>query len=83
MSAPKIGQIFSLETLLTEKWWLCYIILNTVVGIECALEKNPKLFCLGLSYLGGGGEIRTHGGLSTHDGFQDRCIKPLCHTSVF
>ncbi len=32
---------------------------------------------------GGGGEIRTHGGLSTLDGFQDRCIKPLCHTSGF
>ena len=32
---------------------------------------------------GGSGEIRTHGGLSTLDGFQDRCIKPLCHASVF
>ena len=32
--------------------------------------------------LGGSGEIRTHGGLSTLDGFQDRCIKPLCHASV-
>ena len=31
---------------------------------------------------GGSGEIRTHGGLSTLDGFQDRCIKPLCHASV-
>ena len=32
--------------------------------------------------IGGSGEIRTHGGLSTLDGFQDRCIKPLCHASV-
>ena len=31
--------------------------------------------------IGGSGEIRTHGGLLTHDGFQDRCIKPLCHAS--
>ncbi len=31
---------------------------------------------------GGSGEIRTHGGLSTLDGFQDRCIKPLCHASI-
>ena len=31
---------------------------------------------------GGGCEIRTHGGLSTLDGFQDRCIKPLCQTSA-
>ena len=36
-----------------------------------------------LSRDGGSGEIRTHGGLSTLDGFQDRCIKPLCHASVF
>ena len=30
---------------------------------------------------GGGGEIRTLGGLLTHAGFQDRCIQPLCHPS--
>lgn len=29
---------------------------------------------------GGSGEIRTHGELP-HDGFQDRCLKPLGHTS--
>ncbi len=29
----------------------------------------------------GGGEIRTHGRLLTYVGFQDRCIKPLCHPS--
>ena len=29
---------------------------------------------------GRGGEIRTHGE-SPHVGFQDRCIKPLCHPS--
>ena len=33
---------------------------------------------------GGGGEreIRTPEGLITLDGFQDRCIQPLCHLSV-
>ena len=31
---------------------------------------------------GGGGEIRTLGRLLTYAGFQDRCIKPLCHPSV-
>ncbi len=31
--------------------------------------------------LGGGGEIRTHGTLR-YDGFQDRCVRPLCHPSV-
>ena len=36
-----------------------------------------------LLIFGGSGEIRTHGGLSTLDGFQDRCIKPLCHTSNY
>ena len=30
---------------------------------------------------GGSCEIRTHGGLQTHAGFQDRCIQPLCQTS--
>lgn len=29
----------------------------------------------------GAGGIRTHGGV-THDGFQDRCINPLCHGSI-
>ena len=29
---------------------------------------------------GGGGGIRTHGALR-HAGFQDRCIRPLCHPS--
>ena len=33
------------------------------------------------NFYGGNGEIRTHGGLSTLDGFQDRSIKPLCHIS--
>ena len=30
--------------------------------------------------VGGGGGIRTHGTLR-HAGFQDRCIRPLCHPS--
>ena len=30
---------------------------------------------------GGGGEIRTLGALR-HAGFQDRCIRPLCHPSA-
>jgi hypothetical protein len=32
--------------------------------------------------LGGETEIRTLGGLLTHDGFQDRCLKPLSHLST-
>jgi hypothetical protein len=31
---------------------------------------------------GGGREIRTLGRLLTYAGFQDRCIKPLCHPSA-
>ncbi len=31
--------------------------------------------------IGGEAEIRTLGGVAPHDGFQDRCIKPLCHLS--
>lgn len=30
---------------------------------------------------GGSCEIRTHGGLLTLAGFQDRCIQPLCQAS--
>ncbi len=32
-------------------------------------------------YFGGSGEIRTHDGFP-HAGFQDRCIRPLCHFSA-
>jgi hypothetical protein len=49
-------------------------------------DKNKKDLNQSSLYIliknGGSGEIRTHGGLSTLDGFQDRCIKPLCHASV-
>ncbi len=38
---------------------------------------NWKAFTL----FGGGREIRTHGGLQTHAGFQDQCIQPLCQPS--
>ena len=33
------------------------------------------------SQCGGGGGIRTHEGLLTLAGFQDQCIRPLCHPS--
>ena len=33
-----------------------------------------------ITVFGGGGEIRTHGPF-TDAGFQDRCIRPLCHPS--
>lgn len=39
--------------------------------------------CYNITRFCGGGRIRTFGALITHDGFQDRCIKPLCHTSNF
>ena len=32
--------------------------------------------------IGGSCEIRTHGGLQTLAGFQDRCIQPLCQASI-
>ena len=32
--------------------------------------------------LGGGGRIRTHGEGLPHNGFQDRRLKPLGHSSV-
>jgi hypothetical protein len=36
----------------------------------------------GFARNGGETEIRTLGGLQTHDGFQDRCLKPLSHLSA-
>lgn len=33
-------------------------------------------------HTGGSGGIRTPGGLSPHDGFQDRYNKPLCHRPI-
>jgi hypothetical protein len=41
--------------------------------------KPPKGGCVGS---GGEKEIRTLEGLLTLAGFQDRCIKPLCHLSA-
>ncbi len=35
----------------------------------------------GFKIFGGSCEIRTHGGLLTLAGFQDRCIQPLCQAS--
>ncbi len=32
-------------------------------------------------FTGGEGGIRTHEGLQTLAGFQDQCIRPLCHLS--
>ena len=44
-------------------------------------KKNPNSINeLGFKY-GGRGEIRTHGTLR-FVGFQDRCNRPLCHSSV-
>lgn len=41
-----------------------------------------KLLCVSflVSWIGGGGGIRTHGPLRTA-GFQDQCNRPLCHPS--
>lgn len=63
---------------------LCHVSDN-----EVKPNKNADALCYFIFIwfltprIGGSGEIRTHGGLSTLDGFQDRCIKPLCHASVF
>ena len=46
------------------------------------LSHLSELICFLLNCLCGGGEIRTHGELP-HDGFQDRCLQPLGHTSVY
>lgn len=57
-------------------------------GAAFSFQPKPQghttALCLGVcpikkSYCGGG-EIRTHGGLP-HSCFQDRCIRPLCHSS--
>ena len=50
---------------------------SAAFSLSATFPSDKKIF-----KIGGSGEIRTHGGLSTLDGFQDRCIKPLCHASV-
>ena len=50
------------------------------------LPEEPESSILPLNYeairICGSGGIRTPGALR-HAGFQDRCIRPLCHTSKF
>ena len=48
---------------------------------KAAPPRRGFLVALGRATDGGGGGIRTHGGLP-HVGFQDRCIRPLCHPST-
>ena len=49
-------------------------------GIPLRVMKKGTLRAP-FSMTGGGGGIRTHEGLLTLAGFQDRCIQPLCHPS--
>ena len=57
--------------------------LNTINRIRVGCHMHEKSTEKSVLFkFGGSGEIRTHGGLQTLDGFQDRCIKPLCHASV-
>lgn len=57
-----------------------------VEKIEKEIENNAKEKSLGFHAerlaFGGRIGIRTPGGFH-HDGFQDRCIRPLCHSSIF
>ncbi len=54
-------------------YWMVY---RKIVG-----NKKPMLINNMGSNIGGGGEIRTHG-RSPYDGFQDRCLQPLGHSSA-
>jgi hypothetical protein len=47
-----------------------------------ASRKAKTRYQSGFLLFGGEKEIRTLEGLLTLAGFQDRCIKPLCHLSV-
>ncbi len=51
-----------------------------IVGAGCFLIKISEQIQYVDKLLGGGGEIRTHERLPVA-GFQDRCNRPLCHTS--
>ena len=48
--------------------------LSLTHGTSVYLGRFPRI-------TGGSGGIRTHGTLR-YDGFQDRCLKPLSHTSI-
>ena len=47
-----------------------------------ASSKYLAMTYVVLAVNGGSGEIRTHDELP-HAGFQDRCLQPLGHTSLF
>ena len=48
---------------------------------NCGFSSHPEEGMYGcIGKIGGGGGIRTHGGLRL-DGFQDRCLRPLSHPS--
>ena len=52
--------------------------LRLIINLDAVMGIRVSLMTL---RSGGGREIRTLGRLLTYAGFQDRCIKPLCHPS--
>ena len=72
---------YSLPTTIRSIGALCAGALSDFTTVPTG-KRGASLCFLTLSR-GGSGENRTHGRLSTHGGFQDRCLKPLGHTSLF
>ena len=70
-------------------WRFCNRLLQNVSAKNFALGPHPQPHSAkiqkapnrGRLYFGGEGGIRTHEGLQTLAGFQDQCIRPLCHLS--
>ena len=71
---------YSLPTTIRSIGALCAGALSDFTTVPTG-KRGASLCFLTLSR-GGSGENRTHGRLSTHGGFQDRCLKPLGHASL-
>ena len=71
---------YSLPTTIRSIGALCAGALSDFTTVPTG-KRGASLCFLTLSK-GGSGENRTHGRLSTHGGFQDRCLRPLGHASL-
>ena len=62
-----------------------FLSVNVLTGEKRLLQTKKNQIISDLAFLvlnGGGEEIRTLGRLLTVAGFQDQCIRPLCHPSA-
>ena|GEM_PF-7134034 len=75
----KVSQFYLFAEIFSNKLLFSAVFLLRPVSVALKTKNHRLRWFLRIS--GGGREIRTLGRLLTYAGFQDRCIKPLCHPS--